>query len=73
MGSGSELSYYLILAHDLSYITRPRRDEMQVALFEVRRMLASLERVSATAAERASPGAKLHRKSVVVPAVRADG
>src|SRR6478672_5117156 len=60
MGSGSELSYYLILAHDLSYITRPRRDEMQVALFEVRRMLASLERVSATAAERASPGAKLH-------------
>jgi len=73
MGSGSELSYYLILAHDLSYITRPRRDEIQVALSEVRRMLASLERVSATAAERASPGSKLHRKAPVVPAVRADG
>ncbi len=73
MGSGNELSYYLILAHDLSYITHPRRDEMQDALSEVRRMLASLEQVSATAAERASPGSKLHRKSAVVPAVRADG
>jgi four helix bundle protein len=73
MGSGSELSYYLILAHDLGYMANARRDELQVALSEVRRMLASLERVSALAAERASPGAKLHRKSVVVPAVRADG
>ena len=73
LGSASELSYYLILAHDLSYITRSRRDEMQDALSEVRRMLASLERVSALAAQRAAPGSKLHRKSAVVPAVRADG
>ncbi len=63
MGSGSELSYYLILAHDLGYMPRARRDERQDALSEVRRMLASLERVSATAAERSSPGTKLHRKS----------
>src|SRR4029434_1699965 len=40
MGSGSELSYYLILARDLSYITRSRRDDMQDALSEVRRMTA---------------------------------
>jgi len=44
---------------------RARRDERQDALSEVRRMLASLERVSATAAERLSPGTKLHRKSLV--------
>jgi four helix bundle protein len=73
MGSGSELSYYLILAHDLGYTPRARRDELQDALSEVRRMLTALERVSATAAERLLPGTKLHRKSVVVPAVRADG
>jgi four helix bundle protein len=73
MGSGSELSYYLILAHDLSYLTRGRRDELQDGLLEVRRMLASLERVSALAAERASPGTKLHRKSAAPPAVQADG
>ena len=73
MGSGSELSYYLILAHDLGYMTHSRRDELQDALSEVRRMLASLERVSAAAAERAAPGSKLHRKSAVAPAVRADG
>ena len=75
MGSGSELSYYLILAHDLSYITRSRRDEMQDALSEVRRMLASLEHVSASAAERSLPGRKLHRKSTRSPFERslADG
>jgi four helix bundle protein len=67
LGSSSELSYYLILAHDLSYITRPWRDETQDALSEVRRMLASLERVSATAAERALPRTKLHRKSTSPP------
>ena len=72
MGSGSELSYYLILVHDLGYMANARRDELQDALSEVRRMLASLERISATAAERASPGSKLHRKGAV-PAVRADG
>ena len=73
MGSGSELSYYLILAHDLGYMAKARRDELQAGLSEVRRMLASLERVSAEAAQRTSPGTKLHRKSTVVPAVRADG
>jgi len=65
MGSGSELSYYLILAHDLGYMPHARRDERQDALSEVRRMLAALERVSATAAERSSPGTKLHRKSLI--------
>jgi len=65
MGSGSELSYYLILAHDLGYMPHARRDERQDALSEVRGMLTSLERVSATAAERSSPGTKLHRKSLI--------
>jgi hypothetical protein len=76
MGSSSELSYYLILAHDLSYVTHSRRDEMQDAPSEVRRVLASLERVSANAAERAPPGTKLHRKSTSSPAFdrsQADG
>ena len=63
MGSASELSYYFILAHDLSYMEQPARDECQNSLSEVRRMLASLERVSANAAQRASPGTKLRRKS----------
>jgi four helix bundle protein len=63
LGSASELSYYLILAHDLSYIARPTYDERQDALAEVRRMLASLENVAATAAEAATPNTRLHRKS----------
>jgi len=63
LGSASELSYYLILAHDLSYTDRDARDGFQSALSEVRRMLASLERVSAAAAEAAAPGMKLRRKS----------
>jgi four helix bundle protein len=63
LGSASELSYYLILAHDLSYIDRPVYSERQDSVSEVRRMLASLENVAATAAERATPSAKLHRKS----------
>ena len=63
LGSGSELSYYLILAHDLSYTTRSACDDLQGSLSEVRRMLASLERVSATAAKQAIPGTRLHRKS----------
>jgi four helix bundle protein len=62
LGSASELSYYLILAHDLSYTSTPVRDDFQVALSEVRRMLASLERVSAAAAEAAAPGIRLRRK-----------
>ncbi|HEX6053976.1 MAG TPA: four helix bundle protein [Gemmatimonadaceae bacterium] len=63
MGSASELSYYMILAHDLDYMTRPCRDDMQESLSEVRRMLASLERVSAAAAESVHPPVKLRRKS----------
>ena len=62
MGSASELSYYLILAHDLSYMERSVRDDLQGGVSEVRRMLASLERVSAMAAERRSPTARLRRK-----------
>ena len=73
MGSASELSYYLILAHDLSYITRSCRDETQDDLSEVRRMLASLERVSANAAQRSFPGRKLHRKVAGPAAVQAYG
>jgi four helix bundle protein len=63
LGSASELSYYLILAHDLSYIDRPTYDERQESLAEVRRMVAALEHVAATAAESTGSGAKLHRKS----------
>ena len=62
LGSASELAYYLILAHDLSYLQRSARDDYQTALTEVRRMLASLEHVSATAAA-AAPRAQLRRKS----------
>ena len=62
LGSASELSYYLILAHDLSYIERTVYDERQHSLAEVRRMVASLEHVAATAAEAATPSTKLHRK-----------
>src|SRR5262245_55298502 len=38
MGSSSELSYFIILAHDLDYIARPERDELQGSVTEVRRM-----------------------------------
>lgn len=62
LGSASELSYYLILAHDLSYLDRPLRDGLQGDLSEVRRMLTSLERVSAMAARRQWPTARLRRK-----------
>ena len=63
LGSASELSYYLILAHDLSYTSTDIRDELQDSLSEIRRMLASLERVSAAAAEAAAPGIRLRRKA----------
>ena len=62
-GSASELSYYLILAHDLNYMDRSARDDHQESLSEVRRMLASLEHVAATAAGNAAPGSPLRRKS----------
>ena len=67
LGSASELSYYLILAHDLSYTARTSRDELQEQLAEVRRMLASLERVSAAAAESDRPSVKLRRKQARRP------
>jgi four helix bundle protein len=51
MGSASELSYYLILAHDLDYMDSNVRDDFQETVFEVRRMLASLSRVSSAAAK----------------------
>ena len=53
LGSASELSYYVTLAHDLEYPTRQTCDAVQASISEVRRMLASLERVSA-ASRRAS-------------------
>src|SRR5919112_1825103 len=62
LGSASELSYYLILAHDLGYLDRPSRNGLQDDLSEVRRMLTSLERVSAMAARRQWPTARLRRK-----------
>ena len=62
LGSASELAYYLILAHDLEYIQRAAHEALQTDLSEVRRMLASLERVAAMAAERRSPAARLRRK-----------
>jgi len=63
LGSASELSYYLILAHDLRYMDRSARDDHQESLSEVRRMLASLEHLAATAAGNAAPGSPLRRKS----------
>ena len=63
LGSASELSYCLILAHDLSYLDSPSTEELQADLSEVRRMTASLEHVSAMAAQRRWPAAKLRRKS----------
>jgi hypothetical protein len=68
------LSYYLILAHDLSYMETTIRDDLQSSLSEVRRMAASLERVSAAAAEREFSTTKLHRKSMpAAPSSSADG
>ena len=73
-GSASELSYYVTLAHDLEYLTRQTCDAVQASISEVRRMLASLEGVSAAAAERAAPSFKLRRKSPPpTDAARGDG
>ena len=55
LGSASELSYWLILAHDLDYIEQAERDAFQQSVSEVRRMLTALERVSSLAAENGSP------------------
>ena len=73
LGSASELSYDLILAHDLGYTSTNTRDGLQADLSEVRRMLASLERVSAAAAESAAPGVRLRRKPSRHSAVQTDG
>ena len=51
LGSASELSYCFILARDLEYITPQDAANFQASASEVRRMLASLERVSASAAD----------------------
>jgi four helix bundle protein len=74
LGSASELSYYVTLTHELGYLTEQTCDDLQASISEVRRMLASLERLSAAAAERAAPSFKLRRKSPPsTDAVPADG
>jgi hypothetical protein len=55
VGLGERLSYYVILAHDLRYLDSAERDDHDHGVSEVRRMLTSLERVSALAAERTKP------------------
>ena len=52
LGSANELSYYVILARDLSYLDSTDHDDLERGVSEVRRMLSSLERVSALAAAR---------------------
>ena len=52
LGEASELAYYMTLAHDLDYMDRRARDDLQASVSEVRRMLASLARVAAAAAKR---------------------
>ena len=49
LGSASELSYCFILARDLEYIAPAEAADFQASAAEVRRMLSSLEQVSATA------------------------
>jgi four helix bundle protein len=53
LGSASELSYCFILARDLEYIAPREAADFQASTAEVRRMLSSLERVSALAARSA--------------------
>ena len=43
---------WLILAHDLDYVSRGERDDFQASVSEVRRMLTSLESVASLAADR---------------------
>jgi len=61
LGSANELSYYVILARDLSYLDSADHDDLERGVSEVRRMLSSLERVSALAAARAKLSAR-HRR-----------
>jgi four helix bundle protein len=62
LASANELSYYVILARDLSYLDSAGHDDLERGVSEVRRMLSSLERVSALAAARAKLSA--HRRRV---------
>ena len=52
LGSANELSYYVILAHDLSYLDSAEREGLGRGVSQLRRMLSSLARVSALAAAR---------------------
>ena len=58
LGSANELSYYVILAHDLSYLDSTEHDDLGRGVSRVRRMLSALERVSALAAARKKPSAR---------------
>jgi len=62
LGEAGELSYYLILAHDLEYLATRERDTLQHDVTEVRRMLSSLERVARAAADE-GPRRKATRRS----------
>ena len=61
LASANELSYYVILARDLSYLDSAGHDDLERGVSEVRRMLSSLERVSALAAARAELSARRRR------------
>ena len=61
LGSANELSYYVILARDLSYLDSAGHDDLEGGVSEVRRMLSSLERVSVLAAARAKLSARRRR------------
>ncbi len=52
MGSASELEYQFLLAHDLGFIGSPEYNQLETAVIEVKRMLASL--VSKVDAERSA-------------------
>lgn len=41
-GSGSELEYHFLLAHDLGFLSNADYETLRVALVEVRRMLTAL-------------------------------
>ena len=55
LGSASELAHCFILARDLEYITARDALGFQASTTEVRRTLAPLERVCASAAQTARP------------------
>jgi four helix bundle protein len=42
MGSASELEYHLLLASDLNLLDRPKYQQLELLVVEVKRMLASL-------------------------------